>query len=215
MEYFDVQTELVDHLANDIEQIWSETPSVTFEEARAVSFKKFGVFGFMEVVEERQKSLNKKYWSLVWHIFKQFFTIPHIILTITIGFAFFFVFKYLQSDGLFAFLFMLVFGFLIVRLFYLQKLRKKRYFLSQKKWLLEEYIFNLGNFAVLINLIFQLCFQLRFFKFSVDFINPTIVFLVQSVFFTVLGLLIYSITYLLPSKVEEILSAQYPEYKLV
>ncbi|PIE98900.1 MAG: hypothetical protein CR961_01445 [Polaribacter sp.] len=57
VEHYDVQTELVDHLANDIEQICKEKPSLTFTEARDISFKKFGVFGFMEVVEQKQGEL--------------------------------------------------------------------------------------------------------------------------------------------------------------
>ena len=63
VEYYDVQTELVDHLANDIEQIWKEQPNLSFEQARDISFKKFGVFGFMDVVEARTNALNKKYWK--------------------------------------------------------------------------------------------------------------------------------------------------------
>jgi len=47
VEYYDVQTELVDHLANDIEQISEENPNLSFEEARDKSFKKFGIFGFI------------------------------------------------------------------------------------------------------------------------------------------------------------------------
>ena len=49
--HYDVQSELVDHLANDIENIWQETPNLSFEQARYKSFKKFGIFGFMDVVE--------------------------------------------------------------------------------------------------------------------------------------------------------------------
>ena len=59
VEHYDVQTELVDHLANDIEQIWETQPNLSFEDARTISFKKFGVFGFMDVVGERAKALNK------------------------------------------------------------------------------------------------------------------------------------------------------------
>ena len=44
VEHYDVQTELVDHLANDIEQIWSKQPKISFEEARDMSFQKFVVF---------------------------------------------------------------------------------------------------------------------------------------------------------------------------
>ncbi|WP_296638647.1 hypothetical protein [Polaribacter sp.] len=32
VEYYDVQTDLVDHLGNDIEQICVENPNLTFEE---------------------------------------------------------------------------------------------------------------------------------------------------------------------------------------
>jgi hypothetical protein len=51
--HYDVQSELVDHLANDIESIWQETPNLSFEQARDKSFKKFGVFGFMDVIEAK------------------------------------------------------------------------------------------------------------------------------------------------------------------
>ena len=81
VEYFDVQTELVDHLANDIENIWSNKPAISFEEARTISFKKFGVFGFMDVVEARTNALYKKYWKLVWSYLLTFFKIPQIALT--------------------------------------------------------------------------------------------------------------------------------------
>ena len=37
--HYDLQTELVDHLANDIETIWQENPKLSFEEARDQSFK--------------------------------------------------------------------------------------------------------------------------------------------------------------------------------
>ena len=61
VEYYDLQTELVDHLANAIEEQWQENPKITFEEVLQKEFKKFGVFGFMDVVEKRQAAMNKKY----------------------------------------------------------------------------------------------------------------------------------------------------------
>ncbi|MBP8793257.1 MAG: hypothetical protein KBE41_13120 [Lutibacter sp.] len=82
VEHFDLQTELVDHLANDIEHIWQENATLSFEEARDTSFKKFGVFGFMDVVGERTSALNRKYWKLVWVLFKDFFKIPQLISTV-------------------------------------------------------------------------------------------------------------------------------------
>ena len=93
VEYFDVQTELVDHLANNIEQIWTTRPSFSFEDARDISFKKFGVFGFMDLVDERKKALNKKYWKLIWHFVKDWFQLPKIIFTALIFSAFYSIFK--------------------------------------------------------------------------------------------------------------------------
>ena len=58
--WYDLQSELVDHLANDIESIWQEQPNLSYEEARDRAFKKFGVFGFMMVVDQRQKSMGKR-----------------------------------------------------------------------------------------------------------------------------------------------------------
>ena len=65
VEYYDLQTELVDHLANAIEEQWQQNPKLSFENALQIEFKKFGVFGFMDVVEQRQSALNKKYNKLV------------------------------------------------------------------------------------------------------------------------------------------------------
>lgn len=81
VEHYDVQTELVDHLANAIEAQGLLFPNRTFEEALQIEFKKFGVFGFMEVVEKRQAALNKKYAKIVWSHFKRFFRLPQIIGT--------------------------------------------------------------------------------------------------------------------------------------
>ena len=82
VEYYDLQSELVDHLANAIEMQLHENPNRSFDEVLNIEFKKFGVFGFMDVVEKRQLALGKKYNGLVWQHFKYFFGIPKIILTI-------------------------------------------------------------------------------------------------------------------------------------
>ena len=75
VEWYDLQTELVDHLANAIEEQWQENPKLTFDQALQNEFKKFGVFGFMDVVEGKQRFLQKKYNQIVWSIVKTFFNI--------------------------------------------------------------------------------------------------------------------------------------------
>src|SRR5690606_2890981 len=99
VEWYDLQTELVDHLANAIEQQWQENPNLDFEEALQVEFKKFGVFGFMDVVEKRQAALNKKYNKIVWEHFKAFFTIPKIIGTFSAVGIFFYILMNLSKQA--------------------------------------------------------------------------------------------------------------------
>jgi hypothetical protein len=62
---------LVDHIANYIEQTWVENPNLSFEEAREQSFKKFDVFGFIEVLEVKQKQMNKRYIKLVFGFIRE------------------------------------------------------------------------------------------------------------------------------------------------
>ena len=69
VEHYDLQTELVDHLANAIEAKWEQQPELDFETALQQEFKKFGVFGFMDVVEQRQGALTKKYYKIIWSYF--------------------------------------------------------------------------------------------------------------------------------------------------
>lgn len=70
--YYDLQTELVDHLANSIEAQWQQNEDLPFETALQIEFKKFGVFGFTEIVEKRQGAMAKRYYKIVGNHLLQF-----------------------------------------------------------------------------------------------------------------------------------------------
>ena len=96
--FYDVQSELVDHLANDIEEIWVEKPSLSFEQARDTSFKKFGIFGFMDVIEAKQKQMNKRYMKILWRFFKEWFTLPKFVITSSIFLVLFYILQIQFSE---------------------------------------------------------------------------------------------------------------------
>jgi hypothetical protein len=96
--HYDVQSELVDHLANDIEKIWEQTPNLSFEDAKNNSFKKFGIFGFMDVIEAKQKQMNKRYKHIMWRFFKEWFTLPKVTTTIVLFLSIFFFLKIQFSE---------------------------------------------------------------------------------------------------------------------
>ncbi len=71
VKYYDVQVELVDHLANGIEEELAEHPDWSFQKALAVVFASFGYVNFKPLVRERQKSIQAYCWRLWWVLFRQ------------------------------------------------------------------------------------------------------------------------------------------------
>lgn len=210
VEWYDLQTELVDHLANSIEVQWQENPKISFEDALQVEFKKFGVFGFMTVVEERQVALGKKYNKLVWQHFKSFFTIPKIIGTasafgILVQLLLKFEHAYLIVSTLFVFSTFL-FWIGIVKM---SRKNKRETKLSGKKWLYKDIIFGLGSFTGFIPLPLQ--FGLRIEDTAQFGMISSIIISATVVCFFLLG---YIILKIIPSKAEDYLKETYPEYAL-
>lgn len=142
VEFYDLQTELVDHLANDIEAIWEQNPQLSFEEARDQSFKKFGVFGFMEVVEQRQKAMNKRYHKYLWQELKTWFGIPKILATLALICALYTLFSIPFGN----YWLVAIYAIIVVCSFYsmvkLSRSYRQRKAVSSKKWLLEDIIFK-------------------------------------------------------------------------
>jgi len=211
VEWYDLQTELVDHLANAIEQQRQENPKISFEDALQIEFKKFGIFGFMDVVEQRQLALNKRYNKIVWQHFKAFFSIPKIIATFSAVLIFFYMLMSLSKQAGILINSFLVFATLffwvatIVKRIKYNKTAKA----SGKKWLFKEVIFGYSHFAGLSYLPIQIIVH-------VDF--DTQIGMVKALFFSILIVSMYLIDYIvlfeIPSKAEDYLKETYPEYAL-
>lgn len=211
--FYDVQSELVDHLANDIEEIWTEQPKLSFEQARDKSFKKFGIFGFMDVVEEKQKQMNKRYTKILWRFFKEWFTLPKVISTLSI---FFVLFVFLQIQNSEYILLVALFVLVIYDLIKQSKVKKKHKKTLQKKekvFLLESMIgdtrqgfsgFMFINIFNSLNLV-----KVPFYSIETHWL------LLIAFSITLLIILFYVTGYLIPQKAEELLEETYPEYKIV
>jgi hypothetical protein len=209
VEHYDLQTELVDHLSNAIEEQWQENPKIPFDEALQKEFKKFGVFGFMNVVEQRQAALNKKYNWLIWKHFKEFFTIPKIIITISLVVGLFYFFKYVFFYEVMILGMILWFVLLIVALIYEKRKMKKRKNQTGKKWMFEEIIFGYGSFSGIF--VFPLHVINGFSNYGNGIPNDYVLFGI-SFFLVSLFLATYVVTKIIPSKAEEYLKQTYPEY---
>ena len=210
--YYDVQTELVDHLANDIEEIWKEKPQLSFENARDSSFKKFGVFGFMDVIEAKQKQMNKRYRKILWRFSKEWFTLPKIIITVLL---FYFIYEFLQfqfSEETLLVSFSVVIVLDLYRAIKVGKKQKKKQQNNEITFLLESMIQSTKNGFT--GIVFLNLFNLLYLtKTSISSLE-THWLLLFSLTVTFLLILLYVSVFVIPKKAEELLEETYPEYKL-
>lgn len=214
VEHVDLQMELVDHLANGIEQQWLKKPDLSFEEALEMEFKKFGVFGFSGIVEKQSWLLEKKYWKFIGKHLLGFFKIPRILLTSLIFLITFNIVSFSsQTQMNFLLLLFVVPLVVFVRKAYLNlKEYKQKTRVEQKKWLLEEHIFRYGSGIVILNLLVQILFNGRY-LFTMN-IHPNWYLISLSVFITLFYIVAYIMIFYIPKKAEEYLENHYLEYKI-
>ena len=205
VEHYDVQTELVDHLANDIEQIWEEHPNLSFEDARDKSFKKFGIFGFMDVVDAKKSQMIKKYFKIILKFVKEWFRLPKIVLTILLFFGFYILQNIPEAFIIHNTIFFAVFVVSFFIMVYLSLKFKKKQKASQKKWLFER-VLQIQGFGSLSLILFYMHLFLAIGDFSKAFSAFLITILVISTYITFV---------IIPKRATQLLEETYPEYKLV
>jgi hypothetical protein len=98
VRYYDVQIELVDHLASGIEQKCAQCSEMSFDEALWSVFDDFGPAGFSRVKDMKERALYKKYNKVQWSHIADFFKLPKVILTLAGCFAMYLVFRQIDGD---------------------------------------------------------------------------------------------------------------------
>lgn len=119
VNYYDVQLELVDHIADIIEDLQKTNTGLSFSNALDLAGKQFSHEEFKEIVKSKNTLIEKKVSNLIENEFITFFTVPKIIITISF-LVFAYSFPYLVNYfgvGYFLVLFGLIF---IVGYFYIQ-----------------------------------------------------------------------------------------------
>lgn len=213
VEYYDLQTELVDHLAHAIEAKWEKSPEVSFEDALHLEFKKFGVFGFTGIVEERQKAMSKRYRKLIWKHFKAYFTIPKVIFTL---FLVVFVFSILQfSEKYSGIIYLSAFGAVIVTMaiYGIIKINKYRRKVKNtgKKWVYEEILFSTQGMIFFFPSFLSSLVNIHL-HWGIDFYENFYVRFGASLFLVLFCVVNYVMLFEIPKKANEYLHELYPDY---
>lgn len=85
VRYIDVQHELVDHLATDIETEMDNNPSLTFEKALQKVYAKFPISGFSNYVAQSEKAMNSMWLKMILSQFTKLYCIPLVIALATLA----------------------------------------------------------------------------------------------------------------------------------
>jgi len=93
VKYYDVQLELVDHLANAVEVEMANDPKITFEKALEKVHRSFGYMGFELLVVAKQKMIKKQNRNFFWNIFKNQFRWPKMLLFLILTVSMFTIFS--------------------------------------------------------------------------------------------------------------------------
>ena len=213
LEYYDLQTELVDHLANSIEEQWQENPKLSFEAALNVEFKKFGIFGFMDIVDKRKDELTNKYENIVKEEFKSYLTIPGNIGIVLLWMLLPTFMTTIQLINLASTVFLIEYlvRFIkwLIRMFDWFQSRNKR------KWLFKV-IMDKHIPSSTVFLLFIAIYQLLRFKgeWILRSIPEYILSLVFSGFFIYCAIYLYVVRMKIAINLKEYLKQTYPEYEL-
>ncbi|MDP5077254.1 MAG: hypothetical protein NWQ19_04125 [Nonlabens sp.] len=217
VEYYDVQYELVDHLATGIEQQWVTHPDKPFEGALQVEFKKFGVFGFTEIIDKKLAVMQKRYNKIIWKHLASYLTstralIPVLIVAVLYQFIMFVPYAGQIVYGLSIASLFLFFVFSLRRGY---RFRKQRETEGKKTWLLEA---QLNNYGLWSSFTFIPFYIVTNFTVQLDSSYNQLslpVLLVVLTFLVMVGVLCYIVYVEIPKKASHYLKETYPEYELI
>ncbi|QES88248.1 hypothetical protein [Rhizosphaericola mali] len=86
IKYYDVQVELVDHLASAIETAMSDHPNLSFDDCLQKEYKGFGATGFAKLLSEKKKSIERNIRKKRIEVLKKSITPPMLFITLGVLF---------------------------------------------------------------------------------------------------------------------------------
>lgn len=209
---YDLQVELVDHLAAAIEEQWENNPNLLFQDALNKSFGQFGIFGFSKIKDRKEKELQRKYRHLLWKYTFEFFRWPKALLTLALTLILFTLFR-IVNNGFWIIIpyFLAISGLVTYYFFRLYPRYFKINVTDGKSFMLLYYMNSKQAFAgIAVHIPINLYLYDHILNYQV-FDNQLICFLTS---FLIIGLsiLLYCNCVIIPQKVREHFSQQFPQF---
>lgn len=210
VEHYDLQTELVDHLANGIEKRWERDSSLSFDDALNAEFKEFGIFGFSDIIDIHTSAMSKRYLKIIFRFMREYIKLPKIIGTICGVLLLFYFIRYVSySEWVLGVAYFGFFLYLLILTYHEKKKYNEKTKKTGKRWKLEEMIYNTGYGLFSVLNLFQITYHL-----DVLLLDNYIIQMLTAILLVFVILFTYISINVLPEKAEELLRETYPEYEL-
>jgi hypothetical protein len=206
---FDVQVEIVDHLASAIENLWKTNPEMPFEEAVYQLGDEFGGdLGFMTIRQEKEKALKKKYRRLLWKFVADYYRFPKIMVTLLISLSFYTALYFSENDQwIIISLVVLFFGFTTFYNFYYRRTHLQLKIKDGYRFLLSEISIKGVLYYTIIS-----CGPAFIMKASHESHFSTVGSILFSAFMSFYLVMLYGDCFFIPKKIQEHFSEQYPQF---
>ena len=216
VEHYDLQTELVDHLANGIEKQWEEAPELPFKNALKQEFKKFGVGGFEKIVRKRRRAMEWRYFKIVIRFYQEYFKLPRILMTALLTLSVYSALFRIPTLHRYDVIMVILLSIAALVLFISLKNRSNNELecvKHGKKWMLKDQIYNYAQYASFFNL-FPIILNMPYFRKLIPIDSDYVIFAFAALI-VCLGLMSFVTISVIPKKADELLAETYPEYKMV
>lgn len=209
---YDVQVEMVDHLASSIEEQWGHDPTLSFEKALHNSFGKFGIYGFSKIKEQKEKELRRKYNRLLWHYLLDFYRWPKMLMTLALTFALFTLLRLTSEIGWVMFSYFLLLGLAVI--IYIYKIFPKYFKIRTqpgKSFLLLQRLKDIQLSGLMVIQFPLHSYNMRNMM-NITFFDTGLGLFAISFLTVSLTILIYGSLFSLPTKIKEHFMEQYAEF---
>lgn len=214
VRHYDLQIELVDHLAAAIEHQISKDDHTTFESALNNTFKNFGIYGFSKVKEQKQKALERKYRNLIIKYTFEYFRLPKLIITIACTLILFTAIRLVHNP----FWIIIPYFFALAGSvsYYLFWLYPKQYKINVEKGMSFMILDYLKDKQFIAMFVLQIPIQSIQISYLMDYqllSNPLIAFIISFLLVT-LTIFLYISLFILPDKIREHFIEQFPQFQI-
>lgn len=209
---YDLQIELVDHIASSIEEQWETNSSLSFQEGLKKSFGQFGIFGFSKIKKQKEKELRRKYSRLFIQYFIDFYRWPKALLTISLTILLFLLFRLTNDVKAVT---VLLSGVICIFVICYHIFLFEKYFEikthPEKPFLLIEY---LKGRQIMVSLAYQLTWVISkiISDLNANYSNHPEIEFAFAFFLTGFILLLYIYFFVVPQKIREHFTQQFPQF---